>query len=509
MPVLRSTGLLALASLLTAAAHAAVPYTPVPVSGLPVVGPGMSAPDGVYGKEHSHDFDFSTVGPTADPQQVIAWDGIGGTADGVDFSFTRPDWKEDQQVDAIANHRDALFDETLRDESHLIFSHDDLIAAHMPGGGMGLVPVPSGGPVILSNGNKIGGAGEVSVEMSGMFGPPSMQGLWASLPEVNAMPLPHDVDGLEVWGPEPRKIEEPDAPVIGDSDRYSLDVDFPSGVSVWNASGSAYLSHPEIVMAVESLLGPIPPSAFSLRDEQQGRNAINLDALMVSDILGHPERFDREPSDLGDPTTHGEELVDQNGGPIEPFGLDGEMRGDSIIFSIRQIIDPADPDGYYSTGSELFVLDTFKGASFLHHGGHVWDHGFALSELMLAGGPDGEDPPFRGVIDINAIEAIGEDVISPPIGLPGDFNADGKVDAADYTVWRDNLGTPFPLAGNGDETGSSAGTVDALDYALWRSNYGSMTSPAPTASAAAAPEPAAAALTLLGLAGALARRRRR
>ena len=26
------------------------------------------------------------------------------------------------------------------------------------------------------------------------------------------------------------------------------------------------------------------------------------------------------------------------------------------------------------------------------------------------------------------------------ITLPGDYNADGIVDAADYTVWRDNLG---------------------------------------------------------------------
>ena len=31
------------------------------------------------------------------------------------------------------------------------------------------------------------------------------------------------------------------------------------------------------------------------------------------------------------------------------------------------------------------------------------------------------------------------------IVLPGDYNQDGIVNAADYTVWRDNLGSPDSL----------------------------------------------------------------
>ena len=55
---------LALVALATSQAAAAIPYTPVPTSGLlPTVGPGVHPPDAVYGKEYSHDFDFSTVGP--------------------------------------------------------------------------------------------------------------------------------------------------------------------------------------------------------------------------------------------------------------------------------------------------------------------------------------------------------------------------------------------------------------------------------------------------------------
>jgi len=58
------------------------------------------------------------------------------------------------------------------------------------------------------------------------------------------------------------------------------------------------------------------------------------------------------------------------------------------------------------------------------------------------------------------------------VGLQGDFTRDGAVNAADYTVWRNNLGTNFDLNGNGDESAGSAGVVDRADYDLWKLNYG-------------------------------------
>lgn len=44
-----------------------------------------------------------------------------------------------------------------------------------------------------------------------------------------------------------------------------------------------------------------------------------------------------------------------------------------------------------------------------------------------------------------------------PAGLPGDYNGDGMVDAADYSSWRDGLG----------------GQYQRSDYLTWRSQYGS------------------------------------
>lgn len=92
------------------------------------------------------------------------------------------------------------------------------------------------------------------------------------------------------------------------------------------------------------------------------------------------------------------------------------------------------------------------------------------------------------------------------VGVAGDYNADGVVDAADYTVWRDSLNdtglTPFSGAdGDGD------GQVTSSDYDVWRDNYGALFGAAPEAVAEAVPEPASLALGVVLLTGVLHSRR--
>ena len=376
---------------------ATIPYTPVvlPPGAIPRVGPGVIDPKSVFGKEYSHDYDSTTVGagvlppPPADPEQLIAWDGIGGTTDGIDFSGSRPapPFPREQEVDAIANHADALYGQVRADRAHLVFSHDRRVAIHPAGAGPffpaeGTI-VPAVGPVVLSNGEVIGGAGEISVEESGVFtaAPPEVQHIWAPAPLINGMPEPLDIDGLELWGPEPG--------TAADSNMYSLENDpvGGAGTSVFRYDlgtgiSTVYIPHAVIVGAVETLLGMVPTFAFN-QYEGFGRNAINLDALMAQDVDGVEAQF----------------------GP-----------GDSIIFSISQIVNPQDADGYYATGSELFVLDMTALAgpvpSFLKHGGHAWDHLYTIGAMGIVGAPG-----QRAYIDINAIEAIGELVVPEPSSL--------------------------------------------------------------------------------------------
>ncbi len=78
--------------------------------------------------------------------------------------------------------------------------------------------------------------------------------------------------------------------------------------------------------------------------------------------------------------------------------------------------------------------------------------------------------------------------------LPGDFNRDNTVDAADYTVWRNGLGSQY----------------DQDDYLLWKNNFG-MSLPGGGGNLAietsTVPEPAAALLAAIGLVAGLSQGR--
>ena len=83
------------------------------------------------------------------------------------------------------------------------------------------------------------------------------------------------------------------------------------------------------------------------------------------------------------------------------------------------------------------------------------------------------------------------------IALPGDYNEDGLVDAADYTVWRNTRGqTGAGLVADGNGNG----VVDASDLNTWRANFGQSDGKGAGAGPAAVPEPSTFALAALMLA---------
>jgi hypothetical protein len=78
------------------------------------------------------------------------------------------------------------------------------------------------------------------------------------------------------------------------------------------------------------------------------------------------------------------------------------------------------------------------------------------------------------------------------VGVPGDYNENGTVDAADFVVWRDN---PASLPNEG----ASPGVVDQEDYNFWRSRFGSTSGSSSLAAAAAVPEPTGLCLVIVAL----------
>ncbi len=58
-----------------------------------------------------------------------------------------------------------------------------------------------------------------------------------------------------------------------------------------------------------------------------------------------------------------------------------------------------------------------------------------------------------------------------PVTPGGDYNGDGTVDAADYTVWRDHLGETMTLP-NENPPAATPGLVDDEDYLYWKAQFG-------------------------------------
>ncbi|WP_197527431.1 PQQ-dependent sugar dehydrogenase [Pirellulimonas nuda] len=171
--------------------------------------------------------------------------------------------------------------------------------------------------------------------------------------------------------------------------------------------------------------------------------------------------------------------------------------------------------GGYSILSASGALDPGDAAweSLADQGRVGWDEGsptqFALSELSPGGVllAPGEAFDLGEILAASADDLVLEFLVdgegAPRLGsvsymLRGDFNSDGVVDAADYTLWRDNLGGAGGAAdGTGAVAGVADGVVDIADYQLWREHFGNQAPGAGAAGGVPTPEPGC--LTLFGL----------
>jgi hypothetical protein len=79
------------------------------------------------------------------------------------------------------------------------------------------------------------------------------------------------------------------------------------------------------------------------------------------------------------------------------------------------------------------------------------------------------------------------------VGIPGDYNDNGVVDAGDYVLWRKGGPLQFEV--------DTPGTVNAADYTAWRVRYGKTTAGAGSGSidVSTIPEPAAIVLVMVGI----------
>jgi hypothetical protein len=85
----------------------------------------------------------------------------------------------------------------------------------------------------------------------------------------------------------------------------------------------------------------------------------------------------------------------------------------------------------------------------------------SLPVLLIFGTPNSSVPAEDDVAFPWAVQQT---------SLPGDYNGDGIVDAADYTVWRGTFGATAASGLAAD--GSGNGMVDQADYDVWKMHFG-------------------------------------
>jgi hypothetical protein len=118
---------------------------------------------------------------------------------------------------------------------------------------------------------------------------------------------------------------------------------------------------------------------------------------------------------------------------------------------------------------------------------------------------DAMDLRFEYVLDADTV-AVGP-VVAGTIaagGVPGDYNGNGIVDAADFTVWRDHLGQTFQLTN--EDPDNLDGQVTSADYDFWKAHFGESGAGSGALANTGVPEPATVWLLLIAAQASCCRR---
>jgi formylglycine-generating enzyme required for sulfatase activity len=139
-----------------------------------------------------------------------------------------------------------------------------------------------------------------------------------------------------------------------------------------------------------------------------------------------------------------------------------------------------DQGGNVYEWNEALISGSYRGVR-----GGAWDKGVGY----LPASARFTDDDFNVFFPTLESAHVGFRVATVPT-VPGDFNGNGVVDAADYTVWRNGLGTAFTQA----------------DYNVWKSHFGQSTGSG-SVGGSEVPEPGTMTLSALAAIGLLVIRR--
>jgi hypothetical protein len=90
--------------------------------------------------------------------------------------------------------------------------------------------------------------------------------------------------------------------------------------------------------------------------------------------------------------------------------------------------------------------------------------------VLLAVGINGEFKQLVAPPNYNLRAEYQADKVIVVVGIQGDYNDDGVVNAADYTVWRNSRNSTT----NTDADGDGNGVIGIGDFTVWKSHYGNV-----------------------------------
>ena len=145
----------------------------------------------------------------------------------------------------------------------------------------------------------------------------------------------------------------------------------------------------------------------------------------------------------------------------------------------------------------------FEAGSSVHH---LANTDPSLSGLLLLSEASlGPGPRELSILERGIFTDLGYSLAVQSVGVEGDYNSNGAVDAADYTLWRNSLGKTV-LAGTGSD-GNHNGTIDRGDILVWKQHFGEPGTSGQARMIGVVPEPSALSLLVIACAPLLVRRR--
>lgn len=227
-----------------------------------------------------------------------------------------------------------------------------------------------------------------------------------------------------------------------------------------------------------------------------------------------------QPADVRVKFTINKGTIDLTGGGIAQSNDAFDATGDLIFFYDYDEVNGKPKNEKYAinfTGPGSITVDSAGIKIYTQDSSSIWNIGASVSTyqdlwnlgILQANGLSGATPTPANFSDFFTVTGTaGADnyilnslIAGAVVGVPGDYNNNGVVDAADYVLWRKG----GPLQNEVD----APGTVNAADYTAWRARFGNTSGSGASLGGAPVPEPGTTVLVIAGLMslGAVNRRR--